>query len=69
MVLSAAVADECLIPRRSGRLTIGRNITLTLTLSIVEYLIVTQLVNKFLRRLRIFRPQVPFKVKLGGMCG
>jgi hypothetical protein len=26
------VPDECLIPRRTGRLSVGRNITLTLTL-------------------------------------
>jgi hypothetical protein len=27
------VPDECLTPRRTGRLTVGRNVTLTLTLT------------------------------------
>jgi hypothetical protein len=29
--------DGCLTPRHTGRLTVGRNITLTLTLSSVEF--------------------------------
>jgi hypothetical protein len=35
VLFSNGITDRCLTPRRIGRLTVGRNVTLTLTLTLM----------------------------------